>query len=89
MDHFKKPTSLLLAGAVLGTVAPGDDGSPYRDIRDDAFPVFMAGTGPASLGPNYIAQNTITGDEIAATRPERTITLVSSKSAVYTRWYLK
>ena len=91
ITRIKKPAAWMLSGSVvLGAMAQGDDGSPYRDIREDAFAIVMGATGPANLSDIRIHQNTITGDEFADTRPARTITLdASSRFATFTRWHLK
>ena len=88
---IKSAAWVLSSTMVLGTLSQGDDGSPYRDARQDAFAIAM--TGPSSLSDSRVVQNTITGDLIAGTSgrnwmrayaadpsPARSISLSSSSS---------
>ena len=87
ITRIKKPLAYALTSAMaVGIVSKGDDGSPYRHILDDAFAIVMGATGPASLSDSRIIQNTITGDEVANARPDRTITFSKSSSTAMPSW---
>lgn len=67
-NYIVRPTVYMLTGSmVLGMASFDDDGSPYRDLRDDGFTIAVNSTGPT--GPTGGAasfavqlQNQITGD---------------------------
>lgn len=53
---------LLAAGMAIGQMTPVDDGSLYKDPRDDGFGIAMGATGPMVSSHDIQGQNQITGE---------------------------